>query len=88
MLNKFVALVALLLELAVELGWLLEFVESSVLELSVFQIWLKILGMFILHILQLSAGMFLLMCIASLASLETCFLSWSRILNCDMSALG
>ena len=83
------ALVALLLELAVELGWLLEFVESSVLELlSVFQIWLKILGMFILHILQLSAGLFLLMCIASLASLETCFLSWSRILNCDMSTLG
>ena len=83
------ALVALLLELAVELGWLLEFVESSVLELlSVFQIWLKILGMFILHILQLSAGLFLLMCIAPLASLETCFLSWSRILNCDMSALG
>ena len=29
-LNKFAALVALLLELAVGLGWLLEFVESSV----------------------------------------------------------
>ena len=56
---------ALLLELAVGLGWLLEFVESSRLELlSVFKIWLKILGMFILPILQLSAGLFLLTCIA------------------------
>ena len=83
------ALVALLLELAVGLVWLLEFVESSVIELlSVFKIWLKILGMFILPILWLSAGLFLSTCIASLASLETCFLSWSRILNCDMSALG
>ena len=55
------ALVALLLELAVGLGWLLEFVESSVLELlSVFKIWLQILGMFIILILQLSAGLFLL----------------------------
>ena len=79
------ALVALLLELAVGLGWLSEFVESSALELlSVFKIWLKILGMFILPILQLHAGLFLLIYIASL---ETCFLSWCRILNCDMSAL-
>ena len=54
------ALVALLLELAVGLGWLLQFVESSALELlSVFTIWLKILGMFILSILWLSAGLFL-----------------------------
>ena len=30
--------------------------------------WLKILGMFIIPILQLSAGTFLLICIASLAS--------------------
>ena len=38
----------LLLELTVALGWLLEFVESSVLEsLSVFKFWLKILRMFI-----------------------------------------
>ena len=80
------AQVALLLELAEGLGWILEFVESSAVELlSVFKIWLKILGMFILPILQYSAGLFLLMCIASL---ETCFLSWSRILNCDVSALG
>ena len=36
------ALVALLLELAVGLGWLLQFVESSALELlSVFKIWFK-----------------------------------------------
>ena len=83
------ALVALLLELTVGLGWLLEFVKSSAFELlSVFKIWLKILGMFILPILQLSTRLFLLLCIACLASLETCFLSWSSILNCDMSALG
>ena len=80
---------ALLLELAVRLCWLLKFVESSAFNLlSMFQIWLKNLGMFILPILQLSAGLFLLMCIASLAFLETCFLSWSRILIYDMPALG
>ena len=50
---------ALLLELAVGLGWLLEFVESSAFELlSVFKIWLKILGMFILPILHLSGNLF------------------------------
>ena len=77
----------LVLELAVGLGWLLEFVESSAHELlSVFKIWLKFLGMFILPILQLRAGLFLHMCIASLSSLETHFLSWSTILNCNMSS--
>ena len=49
---------------------------------------LKKLGMYILPLLQLSAGLVLLMCIASLVSLETCLLSWSMILNCDISALG
>ena len=73
-------LVVLLLELAVGLGWLLESVESSALQLSsVFKIWLKILGMLILPILWLSAELFLLICIGSQASLETCFLSWSII---------
>ena len=50
-------------------------------------IWFKSLGMFILPMLQLSAGLCLLICIASLASLETCFLSWSMILDLEISAL-
>ena len=47
---------------------------------------LKILGMFIL--LWLSAGLFSCICTVSLASLETCFLSWSMIVNWHISALG
>ena len=35
--------------------------------------------------LQLYVGLFLLIC---MASLETCFLSWSIILNWDILALG
>ena len=49
---------------------------------------LKILGMFILPMLQLSAGLFILICMASLASLETSRLSWSMIVDLDISALG
>ena len=41
--------------------------------------------MFNLPIFQLSAGLFLL---TFMASLETCFLSWSMILNSDILALG
>ena len=48
-------------------------------------IWLKILGLFNLAMFQLSAGLFLLIC---MAPLETCFLSWSMILNWDILVLG
>ena len=81
--------VALLLELEEGFCLALAFVETLVLLLHVVSnIWLKILGMFILPILQLSAGLFLLICMAYLASLKTCFLSWSMVLNWEMSALG
>ena len=76
---------ALLLELAEGLDRLPEFVESSALELSLYKMWLKILGMFILPILWLIAGCFFL-CLLPLW--KPVFLSWSRILNCHMSALG
>ena len=44
--------------------------------------------LYILPILELSVGSVLLMCIASLASLDTCLLSLSMILNGEISALG
>ena len=49
--------------------------------------WLKIVVLYILPILELSVGS-VLMCIASLASLDTCLLSLSMILNGEISALG
>ena len=53
--------------------WTLEFVETSTLVLCVSpKIWLKTLGIFNLPIFQLSSGLFILMC---MASLETFFLS-------------
>ena len=80
---------ALLLGIKEGFCWALEFVETSVLVLCVSpKIWFKILGLFSLPIFQLSAGLFLLICMASLASLETCFLSWSMILNWDILTLG
>ena len=43
--------------------WALEFVETSALVLCIVpDIWLKILGMFNLPMLQLSEGLFLLIC--------------------------
>ena len=79
---KFIALVVLLLEMEEGFYWALEFLETSALMLyAVPIIWLMILGMFIIPILQLSAGLFLLTCKPSLASRETYFLSWSLILN-------
>ena len=65
------------------------FVEISVLGLlMVSNSWLNILWMYILPILWLRAGLVLLMWIASLASLQTCLLSWTMILKCKISALG
>ena len=61
-------------------------VETSVHVLcEVPYIWLKILGMFNLPMLWLSARSLLLIC---MASLETCFLYWSIILNWEILALG
>ena len=86
---RFITLVALMLEEGLLLFWSFGFVETSTLVLyNVPKIWLKILGMFIWPMLWLSAGLFFLTCMASLASLETCLLSWSVIVNWDIWALG
>ena len=67
---KFIALVALLLEIEEGFCGAFEFVEKSVLVLFVVpNILLKILGMFILPMLQWSARLFLLICLASLENL-------------------
>ena len=49
---------------------------------------LKISGMYIFPVLQLSVGLLILMWMASLASLATCLLTWSITLKWEMLAWG